>query len=294
MPPNTPPTISELLKKSAELAAVSDTSRLDVEVLLSYILDKDRSFLYAWPEHQLSDQQKHCFDEFFDRRLRGEPVAHITGHREFWSLPFAVSAATLIPRPETELLVELALSLPLVDQPFILDLGTGTGAIALALASEHPGWKIVAVDAFPEAVTLAEKNRQQLGFKQHKGLKNQKGFDNVQIFQSYWFSNLKDQTFDLIVSNPPYIDAEDKHLKQGDVQFEPRSALVANDQGLSDLGTIINSAHTFLNADGWLLLEHGYDQGKAVQAMMLAAGFSDIATHADLAGLDRVTLCCSR
>ena len=288
MPPNTPSTISELLKKSTELAVVSDTSRLDVEVLLGDILDKDRSFLYAWPEHQLREQQQHCFDEFFNRRLQGEPVAHITGQREFWSLLLNVSPATLIPRPETELLVELALSLPLVDQPSMLDLGTGTGAIALALASEHPGWKIVAVDAFPEAVKLAEKNRKQLSLKQKNG------FDNVQILQSHWFSNLKDQTFDLIVSNPPYIDAEDKHLKQGDVQFEPRSALVAEDQGLSDLRTIINSAHTFIKADGWLLLEHGYDQGATVRAMMLAAGFSDIATHADLAGLDRVTLCCSR
>lgn len=288
MPPNTPSTISELLKKSAELAVVSDTSRLDVEVLLGYILDKDRSFLYAWPEHQLREQQQHCFDEFFNRRLQGEPVAHITGQREFWSLLLNVSPATLIPRPETELLVELALSLPLVDQPSMLDLGTGTGAIALALASEHPDWKIVAVDAFPEAVKLAEQNRKQLSLKQKSG------FDNVQILQSHWFSNLKDQTFDLIVSNPPYIDAEDKHLKQGDVQFEPKSALVAEGQGLSDLRTIINSVHTFIKADGWLLLEHGCDQGQAVRAMMLAAGFSGIATHADLAGLDRVTLCSSR
>ena len=280
--------ISELLKKSAELAVVSDTSRLDVEVLLSHILNKDRSFLYTWPEHQLSEQQQHFFDAYFNRRLQGEPVAHITGQREFWSLLFDVSPATLIPRPETELLVELALSLPLVDQPFILDLGTGTGAIALALASEHPNWKIVGVDSFPEAVKLAEKNRKQLS------LKLKKGFDNVQIFQSHWFSNLKDQTFDLIVSNPPYIDAEDKHLKQGDVRFEPRSALVAGEQGLSDLGAIINSAHTYLNTEGWLLLEHGYDQGEAVRTMMMAAGFSDIATHVDLAGLDRVTLCCSR
>lgn len=281
MPTNTAPTISELLKKSAELSGVSDTSRLDVEVLLSYILDKDRSFLYAWPERHLSDQQQHYFDELFNRRLQGEPVAHITGQREFWSLPFYVSPATLIPRPETELLVELALSLTLVDQPSILDLGTGTGAIALALASENPDWKIIAVDAFPEAVKLAEKNCQQLGL------------GKVQIFQSHWFANLKDQTFDLIVSNPPYIDTKDEHLKQGDVQFEPKSALVAEEQGLSDLRTIINSAHGFLNANGWLLLEHGYDQGPAVREMMLAAGFSDIATHADLAGLDRATLCCN-
>jgi release factor glutamine methyltransferase len=279
-------TVSALLKKSAELSTVSDTPRLDVEVLLSHILDKDRSFLYTWPEHQLNEQQQQCFDDYFQRRSEGEPVAHIIGQREFWSLPFKVTPATLIPRPETELLVELALGLPVSDRAEVLDLGTGTGAIALALASEKNHWQITAVDAVPAAVQLAEENRQQL-----KSLLN-KGFANIQVFQSDWFAELKGQLFDTIVSNPPYICEGDQHLKQGDVRFEPLSALVADEQGLSDLQAIINGAQIYLKPNGWLLLEHGFDQGAVVQEMMHNAGYESVATHTDLAGKDRVSLCC--
>jgi len=292
---STPLTISALLKKSAELSTVSDTPRLDVEVLLSHILDKDRSFLYTWPEYQLNEQQQQCFDSYFQRRRQGEPVAHIIGQREFWSLPFKVTPATLIPRPETELLVELALELPIDegvegdtiegDSTEVLDLGTGTGAIALALASEKNHWQITAVDAVPAAVQLAEENRQQLNIK----LPNR--FANVQVFQSDWFAELKDQGFDVIISNPPYICEGNQHLKQGDVRFEPLSALVADKQGLSDLQAIINGAQTHLKPHGWLLLEHGFDQGAAVQEMMVNAGYESVATHTDLAGKDRVSLC---
>lgn len=283
---STPLTISALLKKSAELSTVGDTPRLDVEVLLSHILDEDRSFLYTWPEYQLNEQQQQCFDNYFERRSKGEPVAHIIGQREFWSLPFKVTPATLIPRPETELLVELALGLPMDDGAEVLDLGTGTGAIALALASEKNHWQITAVDAVPAAVQLAEENRQQL-----KSLLN-KGFANVQVFQSDWFAELKDQLFDVIVSNPPYICEGDQHLKQGDVRFEPLSALVADEQGLSDLQAIINGTQIYLKPNGWLLLEHGFDQGAVVQEMMHNAGYESVATHTDLAGKDRVSLCC--
>lgn len=283
-------TISALLKKSAELSTVSDTPRLDVEVLLSHILGKDRSFLYAWPEHELGVQQQSSFDDYFKRRLQGEPVAHIIGQREFWSLPFKVTHDTLIPRPETELLVELALDLSMDDGVEghgvdVLDLGTGTGAIALALASEKPYWQITAVDAIPAAVQLAEENRQQLKSQLNKA------FDHVQILQSDWFSELKGRQFDVIVSNPPYICEGDQHLNQGDVRFEPVSALVANDQGLSDLRTIVSGAKSHLKTNGWLLLEHGFEQGAAVREMMVAAGFYSIATHTDLAGKDRVSLC---
>jgi len=277
--------ISELLKKSTELSVVSDTPRLDVEVLLSSILDKDRSFLYAWPEHQLNKQQQQCFDDYFQRRSKGEPVAHIIGQREFWSLLFMVTPDTLIPRPETELLVELALDLPVCDSVEVLDLGTGTGAIALALASEKNHWQITAVDAIPAAVQLAEENRKQLSIKLHKG------FANVQVFQSDWFTELKGRLFDLIVSNPPYICEGDHHLNQGDMRFEPASALVADDQGLSDIQAIINGAQEHLKPHGWLLLEHGFDQGAAVRSLMKNAGFYEITTHADLAGKDRVSLC---
>jgi release factor glutamine methyltransferase len=283
---STPLTISALLKKSAELSTGSDTPRLDVEVLLSHILEKDRSFLYTWPEHQLNEQQQQCFDGYFQRRCQGEPVAHIIGQREFWSLPFKVTPATLIPRPETELLVELALGLRVDDRAEVLDLGTGTGAIALALASEKNHWQITAVVAVPAAVQLAEENRQQLNIK----LPNR--FANVQVFQSDWFTELKGQLFDVIISNPPYICEGDQHLKQGDVRFEPLSALVADEQGLSDLQAIINGAQIYLKPNGWLLLEHGFDQGAAVQEMMLNAGYESVATHTDLAGKDRVSLCC--
>ena len=283
-------TISALLKKSDELATVSDTPRLDVEVLLSHILGKDRSFLYAWPEHELGVQQQSSFDDYFKRRLQGEPVAHIIGQREFWSLPFKVTHDTLIPRPETELLVELALDLSMDDGVEghgvdVLDLGTGTGAIALALASEKPYWQITAVDAIPAAVQLAEENRQQLKSRLNKA------FDHVQILQSDWFSELKGRQFDVIVSNPPYICEGDQHLNQGDVRFEPVSALVANDQGLSDLQKIIDGAQVYLRPNGWLLLEHGFDQAVAVREMMERVGFDMITTHADLAGKDRVSLC---
>jgi release factor glutamine methyltransferase len=277
-------TISTALARSVELAGVSDTPRLDVEVLLSHILKKDRSFLYAWPEQLLNEQQQQQFDESFVRRLKGEPVAHIIGQREFWSLPLNVTADTLIPRPETELLVELVLNLPLVGEVNLLDLGTGTGAIALAVASEKPLWQIIAVDAVAAAVQLAEENRCQLST-------DQRHFDNVRVLQSDWFSALRGQKFDVIVGNPPYICAEDPHLQEGDVRFEPSSALVADDQGLSDLRYIINESRRYLNPEGWLLLEHGFDQGEAVSDLMLQAGFTDIATHADLAGRDRVSLC---
>lgn len=278
-------TIATALARSAELAESSDSPRLDVEVLLSHILRKDRSFLYAWPEYLLNQQQQRQFDESFTRRLQGEPVAHITGQREFWSLPFRVTADTLIPRPETELLVELALDLPLAGEVKLLDLGTGTGAIALAIASEKPRWQITAVDAIAAAVQLAEENRCQLSSTQQRPL------DNVQVLQSDWFSALKGQTFDVVVSNPPYICTEDQHLQEGDVRFEPTTALVADEQGLSDLRHIIKESRHHLNAGGWLLLEHGFDQGKAVSELMLQMEFMEIATHTDLAGNDRVSVC---
>lgn len=271
-------TVADVLKRSGELKVVSDTARLDAEVLLCHVLGRDRTFLYTWPEHRLDDDQQANFQRLFDRRLKGEPVAHLTGVREFWSLPLQVSPATLIPRPETELLVELSLGLSLDDQAKVLDLGTGTGAIALALASENPHWQITAVDASADAVQLAEQNRQQLGF------------DQVSVLHSDWFSALLEQRFDLILSNPPYISADDQHLQQGDVRFEPFSALVADGKGLADLQQIIDGAHSHLNTKGWLLLEHGCEQGEAVSRLMQQAGFSEVETYPDLAGLDRATM----
>ncbi len=271
--------ISNLLKLSVELADVSGSPRLDVEIILSYVLGKDRIHLYTWPDQRLSDLEQARFNELFRCRVNGEPVAYIIKRREFWSLSLKVSPVTIIPRPETELLVEKALSLPLGQQISVLDLGTGTGAIALALASEKPFWEIIAIDLELGAIALAEQNRQQLGF------------DNVKIYQSDWFSNLKEMQFDLIVSNPPYLCLKDKHLQEGDVRFEPLSALVAKDSGLADIHTVVFGSYLHLKPGGWLLLEHGHSQGKEVCQKMVQAGFSGAETFIDLSGLDRVSAC---
>lgn len=270
--------IARMLARSNELSGISDSSRLDTELLLCHVLGKPRAYLYTWPEYRLLSTEVAGFDALFARRAQGEPIAYLTGRREFWSLSLRVSEATLIPRPETELLVALALALPLGDAALVADLGTGTGAVALALASERPIWQISAVDAFPEALVLAERNRRELGC------------DNVQVFLSDWFSALTGSRFDLVVSNPPYIDEADTHLQQGDVRFEPASALVASGGGFGDLAVIIQNAALHLNAGGWLLLEHGWQQGERVRELMKQAGFLAVTTHLDLAGRERATV----
>jgi len=274
-------TITECLHRANQLIE-SDSPRLDIEVLLAHVLEKGRTWLYTWPEKELSAHQQSQFDLLFNRRLNGEPVAHLTGEKEFWSLPLQVNASTLIPRPETELLVETALSLSLPESARALDLGTGTGAIALALASEKPEWTIVAVDKSPEAVALATKNVADLSV------------DNVAVFESDWFDSLGDQAgcqrFDLIVSNPPYIDPEDKHLQQGDVRFEPNSALVSANQGYADIEKIIASAQQHLLPSGWLLIEHGFQQASKVRQLMLDKGFLAVKTVKDLSGHERITI----
>ncbi|MCF6437052.1 peptide chain release factor N(5)-glutamine methyltransferase [Pseudoalteromonas sp. MMG022] len=263
---------TELLKTS------SDSAKLDSEVLLLHVLDKPRSYLFAWPDEQLSQQQQTQFIALIDRRRLGEPVAHIVGMREFWSLPLEVNASTLIPRPDTETLVEHALSLALPDKAKVLDLGTGTGAIALALASEQAYWQITALDYSHDAVALAKRNQQKLGF------------NNVEIAQSDWYQAVVQQRFDLIVSNPPYIEHDDHHLSQGDVRFEPLSALVADDEGMSDIKIIIAQGTQHLNHGGYLLIEHGYQQATKLQQYFAQMGYSNILTIKDMAGCDRVTL----
>jgi release factor glutamine methyltransferase len=209
--------------------------------------------------------------------VAGRPVAHLLGQQEFWSLPLKVSASTLIPRPDTECLVEVALDLPLPRQACVLDLGTGTGAIALALASEHPEWQITACDAVAEAVVLARGNADALGL-------------TVSVVKSSWFSGLTPGRFDLIVSNPPYIPDNDHHLKEGDVRFEPASALVSGRDGLDDLRLIVDQAPDWLLEDGWLLVEHGFDQGEAVAGLFRARGFKGVETRQDYGNRDRMTL----
>ncbi|KPZ12187.1 MULTISPECIES: peptide chain release factor N(5)-glutamine methyltransferase [Pseudomonas syringae group] len=273
-------TIIASLLRSAELPD-SPTARLDIELLLAAALGKPRSFLHTWPERIVSTEAAVAFAGYLQRRRTGEPVAYILGQQGFWKLDLEVAPHTLIPRPETEMLVEAALELvPAFAPAQVLDLGTGTGAIALALANDRQQWKVTAVDRVPEAVALAERNRQRLQL------------DNAQVLNSHWFSALEGRQFDLIISNPPYIADADPHLSAGDVRFEPSSALTAGADGLDDLRTIIADAQAHLNADGWLLLEHGYDQGPAVRELLIRHGFERIQTRRDLGEHERITFGC--
>ncbi|WP_444884014.1 peptide chain release factor N(5)-glutamine methyltransferase [Microbulbifer sp. PSTR4-B] len=269
--------VKDNLARSIELID-SESARLDVEVLLAHILGRERSWLYTWPEYELSTSEQSEFDGLLTRRKDGEPVAHLTGEREFWSLILRVDTSTLIPRPDTELLVEAALELCPQEKLRALDLGTGSGAIALALASEKPGWKIIAAEKSPAALALAEDNRRRLGFT------------NVQILESDWFAQLPPQQFGLIVSNPPYIDAADPHLAQGDVRFEPHSALVAERHGLADIEEIANCAGSFLQDGGWLMVEHGWQQAESVREIFIAAGYRAVESRKDYSGWERITL----
>jgi release factor glutamine methyltransferase len=256
----------------------SPTARLDAELLLAAALGKPRSYLRTWPEREPSAEQLSAFAALLERRRAGEPVAYILGHQGFWSLDLEVAPHTLIPRPDTELLVETALQLAPATPLRVLDLGTGTGAIALALASERGGWKVTGVDRIAEAVALAERNRQRLQLS------------NAEFRLSSWFDALAGERFDLIVSNPPYIAAADRHLAEGDVRFEPMSALVAGADGLDDIRQIIDQAPQHLEAGGWLLLEHGYDQAEAVRGLLGAAGFTAMDSRRDLGGHERISL----
>lgn len=258
-------------------------AKFDANLLLQAVTKRSKSAIFAFSETMLSESELVELAEKLARRVKGEPMAYILGQREFWSLPLKVSTSTLIPRPDTERLVELALDFAykrLENQKNlqILDLGTGTGAIALALASElGEKAQIIGVDFQAEAVKLAEENRENLGFS------------NVQFLQSDWFSALANQRFDLIVSNPPYIDAEDENLTVGDVRFEPLTALVADNNGLSDLQNIIKNAPLYLKPQGALMLEHGWQQGEQVRNLFDLNVWEAIETVQDYGGNDRVT-----
>lgn len=256
----------------------SESPRRDAEILLGFVTGKARTFILAFGETELTAEQLQPLDVLLARRVKGEPIAHLVGEREFWSLPLRVSPATLIPRPDTECLVEQALARMPETPCSVLDLGTGTGAIALAIASERPDCSVTALDLIPDAVELARDNASRLGIP------------NVEVLQSDWFSALNTQRFTVIVSNPPYIDAQDPHLSLGDVRFEPRSALVAENHGLADLRTLVETARNFLEPGGWVLLEHGWQQAAQVRELFNDAGYTEIQSCQDYGGNDRLTV----
>lgn len=254
-----------------------NSASIDSKLLLCATLQCEVIYLHTWPDKTLDTQQHKQFQEFVAKRMLGHPVAHLIGYRDFWSLRLKVSPATLIPRADTERLIEVALELPISDTASVLDLGTGTGAIALSLASENPGWQVLGVDQSLDAVKLAKENAQL----------NQ--LTSVDFIQSDWFSAISLQEFELIVSNPPYIESSSQYLQQGDVRFEPSSALTSGENGLLDIKHIIQKSKLFLKTNGWLVIEHGYQQAKEVANIFKHHHFVNVQTAIDLGGQARVT-----
>lgn len=271
--------LRDLLVDAAQrLAAVSDTPRLDAELLLAAALERPRSYLHAWPERAAEPEPAARFAAGLARRLTGEPVAYLLGRWEFWSLALEVTPDTLIPRSETELLVERALARLPGDQPLdVADLGTGSGAIALALAVERPLARIIATDCSPVALDVARRNAQRLNI------------GSVEFRQGNWCAPLAGERFDLIAANPPYVAATDPHWREGALRFEPPAALVSGADGLDALRAIIDQAPAYLRPGGWLMLEHGYDQGERVPALLRERGFDAVSDDHDAAGLPRIS-----
>lgn len=269
----------QLIAAAAAQLGGSGDARMEAELLLAHVLDHSRAWLYAWPEFKPDPEPTAAFKRLVEARHRGEPIAYLTGRRAFWSLALDVTPAVLIPRPETELLVELALARMPPDRACaVADLGTGSGAIALALAHERPLARVLATDASTAALDVARANAQRLRIA------------NVAFAQGDWCAALGDARFDLIVSNPPYIEAGDYHLSDGDLRHEPLSALASGIDGLDAIRHICAQAHAHLNARGWLLLEHGWNQAVRVRALLDAENFFDAASSArDAAGHERVT-----
>ncbi len=265
---------------TAILRTVSDSPRLEAELLMGMILRKPRSFLHAWPEQQLAEPQAERFEILVRRRFAGEPIAYMTGLREFWSMPLKVTPNVLIPRPETELLVEKALlRLPPDKELRVLDLGAGSGAVSLAIARERPGANVIGVDVSLAALEVARTNADLQKIR------------NVEFRESDWFDAVRGEKFDVVVGNPPYVAEDDPHLARGDARFEPRLALDAGPGGMECFRAIVDRAHNYIVRQGWLLLEHGATQHIPLRRLLEAQHYHDITIHKDGAGHDRVTEC---
>jgi len=271
--------IKQVLSEAAQsLQAISDSALLDTEILLSLALGTSRSYLRAWPERTLQSAQYQKFLALLQERQKGTPIAYITGTREFWSREFIVTPDVLIPRPDTELLIELSLNLIATDQTAkIIDLGTGSGVIAITLAAERPHAQVCASDNSPAALRIAERNAGKYGIP------------NIRFYLSDWFTSIPTGQYNLIVSNPPYIARNDSHLHEGDLRFEPTSALCAAEQGLGAIRCIADEARRYLKPGGHFLIEHGYNQQQAVNAIFTGFNYKNVNTHTDLSGQPRVT-----
>ena len=274
-----PSSISQIIESSTQrLMPLYDTARLDSEVLTAHVLNYSRAQLYTWSDKILTEPEIDNIEQLIDRRYKGEPVAYILGRQEFWSLDFKVTPDTLIPRPETEQLVEFSLNHIPVDQSFhVMDLGTGSGAIAIAIANERPQVQILAVDTSEPALKVAMENAVNLGVT------------TVSFKQSDWFSSVGEEEFDLLISNPPYIEEDDEHLSEGDVACEPKSALVSGVDGLDDIRKIINQAKKYLKQNAVLVLEHGWNQAAKVRMIFDEESYTDVCSYKDLAGIERIT-----
>lgn len=270
--------IQQALSHAISQLGASESPHLDAELLLAHVLGKPREYLVTWPETLIQEPDQQAFLNLLQKRVLGHPIAYLIGTRAFWNFDLIVTTDVLVPRPETELLVEVMLEQLDFNKHLIADLGTGSGAIALALAIERPQWQIVATDISKAALTVAEKNAENLHLQ------------NIIFNQGSWVAALGDDQFDAIVSNPPYIDKADIHLNQGDVRFEPQQALVAEDQGLADLKQIAVVALDKLKPGGILLMEHGYQQSEAVRQLLKQSGYNAIESYKDIAGLERATL----
>ncbi|HHH44603.1 MAG TPA: peptide chain release factor N(5)-glutamine methyltransferase [Gammaproteobacteria bacterium] len=270
--------IKEALDQAVNTLRNQDDARLDSEVLLAFVLDRSRSHLHAWPEAGLDAEQLRRFEQLIAERARGRPVAHLTGRREFWSLDLEITTDTLIPRPETELLVEQALALlPAQQNLRIADLGTGSGAIAIALAKERKAWSLCALDRSLACCRVAQRNAQRLGLY------------NIDVVNADWCDALAASCLDAILCNPPYVADRDPHLQRGDLRYEPRSALASGTGGLDAISRLAADTARVLKKGAWLFLEHGYDQSQDVYKLLNNKGFTNISCIRDLAGIERVT-----